>query len=73
MIIQIRGTSGSGKTWAMRSVIDSIKPLEQWSAFRVEDLLGDDPETTELREMFGGRRQPLFYEAVHRGENVRDA
>ena len=30
MIIQIRGTSGSGKTTVMRRVIDLISPLSDW-------------------------------------------
>lgn len=35
MIIQLRGTSGSGKTTAMREIIKGIAPLDQWESLSI--------------------------------------
>lgn len=36
MIIQLRGTSGSGKSTAMRKLISLIRPFEQWKSERID-------------------------------------
>lgn len=36
MIIQIRGTSGSGKTYVMRKVIEAIRSLDSWDKVYLE-------------------------------------
>jgi len=54
MIVQIRGTSGSGKTWAMRSIMSLLG--SDWVPFYV-DAGVDNGKLVE----FEGRKKPLGY------------
>lgn len=37
LVIQVRGTSGSGKSTVIRQVVDEIEPLEEWEANFITD------------------------------------
>ncbi len=68
MIINIRGTGGSGKTWVMRRIIDSIAPLDKWEAQYVPGR--KKPETYRYEDIY----VLGHYESVCGGcDNIRSA